>query len=151
MNPIISFPLFGPTAKQNSTAQFSVSEAEEVSTVESDNVRKQGVFGWTSEHQSIRDVIWNILLTAPGERLMRPEFGAGLTRYIHHPNNETTRRLIADIALKAIQRWEPRIEILELTVTSNLNSLNKISLNIFYRIRATGVQENVQLGLPLQG
>lgn len=110
-----------------------------------------GSFTWAASSDSVRDVVWSILLTEPGERLMRPEFGAGLKRYIHQPNNETTRRLIADVALKALQRWEPRIDIIELNVTSSARELNRVSLNIFYRIRATGTQETVQLGLQLQG
>ena len=51
MDSILSFPLSGPT------------DANE--------------FAWTKDLQSFREVIWNILLTEPGERLMRPEFGAG--------------------------------------------------------------------------
>ena len=43
------------------------------------------------------------LLTRPGERLMRPEFGAGIRSFIHHPNNETTRALIADAAQEAAE------------------------------------------------
>lgn len=104
---------------------------------------------WAKDNQSVRDVIWNILLTHPGERVMRPEFGAGLKQFIHKPNNETTRRLMADIALKAIQRWEPRIDILELTVSTEPAQLNKVILSLRYRIRMTGEEDNLELGLQL--
>ena len=104
---------------------------------------------WAVGNQSVREVIWNILLTQPGERLMRPEFGAGLKQFIHKPNNETTRRLMADIALKAIQRWEPRIDILELTVSTEPAQLNKVILSLRYRIRMTAEEDNLELGLQL--
>ena len=104
---------------------------------------------WSTGNQSVREVIWNILLTQPGERLMRPEFGAGLKQFIHKPNNETTRRLMADIALKAIQRWEPRIDILELTVSTEPAQLNKVILSVRYRIRMTAEEDNLELGLQL--
>ncbi|ARU26578.1 GPW/gp25 family protein [Cellvibrio sp. PSBB006] len=104
---------------------------------------------WSTGNQSVREVIWNILLTQPGERLMRPEFGAGLKQFIHKPNNETTRRLMADIALKAVQRWEPRIDILELTVSTEPAQLNKVILSLRYRIRMTAEEDNLELGLQL--
>lgn len=109
----------------------------------------QGKFLWASGNDSVRDVLWNILLTSPGERLMRPEFGAGLKQFIHQPNNETTRRLIADQALRAIQRWEPRISVQDLRVETT-QALNEVTLRLLYQIKQTGEQNSLQLGLQLQ-
>lgn len=109
-----------------------------------------GRFEWVRDNDSIRDVLWNILLTSPGERLMRPEFGAGIKQFIHQPNNETTRRLIAEQALKAIQKWEPRIQVLELRVDNSAQALNEVTLRILYQIKQTGEHNSLQLGLQLQ-
>jgi len=111
---------------------------------------QQGIFTWATGNDSVRDVLWNILLTSPGERLMRPEFGAGIKQFIHQPNNETTRRLIADQALKAIQKWEPRIVVLDLRVDTSSQSLNQVTLRLLYKIKQTGEQNSLQLGLQLQ-
>lgn len=113
-------------------------------------LNSQGKLAWATDNQSMKDVIWNILLTRPGERLMRPEFGAGLQNFIHHPNNETTRRLIADVATKAINRWEPRIELTELTVEMNPQQLNRVTLNIHYRLKYNSQQHTMELGLEVQ-
>lgn len=52
-----------------------------------------------------------ILDTEPGERVMRPDFGCGLRRYLMKPNSPATRSLIrADVEL-ALTTWEPRIRI----------------------------------------
>lgn len=110
----------------------------------------QGKSLWINGSDSVRDVLWNILLTSPGERLMRPEFGAGLRQFIHQPNNQTTRRLIADQALKAISRWEPRISVLDLRVDTSSESLNQVTLRILYQIKQTGEQNSLQLGFQLQ-
>ncbi|MEJ2043815.1 MAG: GPW/gp25 family protein [Reinekea sp.] len=123
MDPNVSFPLTG--------------------------INEDGMLNWSTDSDSVREVIWNILLTEPGERLMRPEFGAGLNRYIHYPNNETTRRLIADVSLNALRRWEPRIDILELTATSRPDELNQVTVTVIYRTRATGAEDTLQLGLQL--
>lgn len=105
---------------------------------------------WATGNDSVRDVLWNILLTSPGERVMRPEFGAGLKQFIHQPNNETTRRLIADQALTAIQRWEPRIQVLEIRVDTVAQSLNEVALRILYQLPHSGEHHSLQLGLQLQ-
>lgn len=105
---------------------------------------------WSDGEASIRDVLWNILLTRPGERVMRPEFGAGLSRYLHQPNNETTRRLIADVAHKAIRRWEPRIEIVDLRVTSRPGQPSEVILTLDYRLLTSGQRELINFGLQLQ-
>ncbi len=112
-------------------------------------LNSQGRLGWAADNQSVRDVIWNILLTRPGERLMRPEFGAGIREFIHHPNNETTRRLMADVARRSIRRWEPRVELLELTVNSDPLQLNHVILSLRYRLKLNGAQDGFEFGLQL--
>jgi phage baseplate assembly protein W len=52
-----------------------------------------------------------ILETEPGERLMRPEFGAGLRRYLMRPNTVATRTQLQREVTTALTRWEPRIEL----------------------------------------
>ena len=75
----------------------------------------------------------------------------GLKRYLHYPNNETTRRMIADVSLNALKRWEPRIDVIDLTVGSQEHELNQVTVRIVYRSRITGAQDAMQFGLQLQG
>lgn len=109
-----------------------------------------GRMRWSSANASVREVLWNILLTRPGERVMRPEFGAGLMQFVHQPNNQTTRRLMADVALKAVQRWEPRIDVIDLKVESDPRNLSQVVLTLDYRLRASGIRETMNLALQLQ-
>lgn len=57
-----------------------------------------------------------ILETEPGERLMRPDFGCGLRRYLMSPNTVATRALIQRDVVRAVGRWEPRIELTDVHV-----------------------------------
>ena len=84
---------------------------------------------------SVREVIRNILLTRPGERAMRPEFGAGLLDYIHQPNNESTRSLMSNIIRKAIEQWETRIQVESVRVDPQPHSLAAVHVTIRYRMR----------------
>ncbi len=65
----------------------------------------------------IRQSIEQILDTEPGERIMLPEFGCGLRRYLMEPNTLTTRTAIAEDIEGALSRWEPRIQLTEVSVT----------------------------------
>lgn len=104
---------------------------------------------WRRGNASVREVMLNILLTRPGERLMRPEFGAGIRNFIHHPNNETTRALIADAALRALTRWEPRVTIEEVRVVADRERLSHVNLSVRYRLLADGRQDSIELALDL--
>jgi uncharacterized protein len=88
--------------------------------------------------RSIRESLWNILLTAPGERLLRPEFGAGLARFIHQPNDETTRSLIAAAVRRAIERWEPRILLDGVEVVMEPGVRTELAVSVRYRMRHGG-------------
>jgi phage baseplate assembly protein W len=66
----------------------------------------------------IRQSIEQILDTEPGERIMMPEFGCGLRRYLMEPNTLTTRTAIAKDIETALTRWEPRIQLTDVSVTA---------------------------------
>jgi len=59
--------------------------------------------------ESIRESIWIILATAPGERVMRPDFGCGLHHLVFAVNESATLGLVKKEVLEALVRWEPRI------------------------------------------
>jgi uncharacterized protein len=84
-----------------------------------DGIGADGRLRWAREDTSFREVILAILLTRPGERLMRPTFGAGLMDFVHEPNNETTRAMIAARVQKALGVWEPRIVVQAVDVTAD--------------------------------
>jgi phage baseplate assembly protein W len=108
-----------------------------------------GSLRWTPGNQSLRECMINILLTRPGERLMRPEFGAGIRNFIHYPNDETTRALIADAARRALDRWEPRVQVEDVQVRSDPQRLSHVNLSIHYRIRYDGSSERLDFSLNL--
>ncbi len=66
--------------------------------------------------EKIRQSIMLILETEPGERIMRPDFGCGLSRFLMEPNNEATAARLKTTIEDALDRWEPRIELTEVRV-----------------------------------
>ncbi len=71
----------------------------------------------------IRQSIEQILDTEPGERIMLPEFGCGLRRYLMEPNTLTTRSAIQRDIEQALIRWEPRIQLTGVSVTARRRAL----------------------------
>lgn len=72
---------------------------------------------WLGGMELIRQSVTTILDTEPGERIMLPGFGCGLRRYLMAPNTLTTRTAMAADIRSALETWEPRIQLTEVTVT----------------------------------
>ena len=78
----------------------------------------QGRLPVVSGPEKVRQAIFTILDTEPGERVMRPDFGCGLRRYLMAPNNPATRAGIERDIGNALARWEPRIKVIEVNVNT---------------------------------
>ena len=68
--------------------------------------------------EKVRQSIWIILDTEPGERVMRPTFGCGLRRYLMKPNTTATRALIQHDVQRALTTWEPRVNLSSVRVVA---------------------------------
>jgi phage baseplate assembly protein W len=76
-----------------------------------------GGLDWLGGLDLIRQSVTTILDTEPGERIMLPDFGCGLRRYLMAPNTVTTRTGMANDIRSALETWEPRIQVLDVSVT----------------------------------
>jgi phage baseplate assembly protein W len=92
----------------------------------------------TDIQQSIRI----ILGTAPGERVMRPDFGAGLKKLVFEPMNTTTAALVQYNVEQALVQWEPRIDQVTVKVTPQ-SSTGTLLIDIRYSVRLTNVFYNL--------
>ncbi len=97
-----------------------------------------GRLDWPGLEASVRQAIRVILSTRPGEQLMRPEFGAGLDRLLHEPNNLATRRQLRDWVLAALGRWERRILLDRVDVLEVPDRPAELRVEIAYRLARSG-------------
>lgn len=91
---------------------------------------------------SIRDSIILILSTARGERVMRPDFGCRLNELVFSPNTMSTATLLRSFIEEALQNWEPRIEVDDITVTPR-SDRSELEVSIDYSIRASNSKYNL--------
>jgi phage baseplate assembly protein W len=85
---------------------------------------------------SISQAIWIILATAPGERLMRPDFGCGIHNLVFAVNDMTTRTSVVEEVRHALILWEPRIDLLDVSMETKGRG-EELLINIQYRERGT--------------
>ncbi|RKZ62526.1 MAG: baseplate assembly protein [Gammaproteobacteria bacterium] len=97
----------------------------------------------------VRQSIWLILETEPGERIMRPEFGCGLRRYLMKPNNSATRALIQKDVIRALASWEPRIKVQEVNVDAGTDP-SMVVIRINYAHLRDGSSDNFVFPFYLQ-
>jgi phage baseplate assembly protein W len=114
-------------------------------------VGADGRLAWSEGEENVRESIRVILLTEPGERLMRDEFGCGLRRFLFEPNTVTTRTLIREAVTNAIKAREPRVAVEEVTVESDAAEPRLVAVEIRFRLVATQAIGRVGLTLQLEG
>ncbi|MDH6577882.1 GPW/gp25 family protein [Kitasatospora sp. MAP5-34] len=93
--------------------------------------------------QELTESIRLILATAPGERPMRPEFGCGVHDYVFAPADEDTAGLISYEVRRALDRWEPRIEVTEVEVSFDSQEEGTLYIDIRYTVRGTNSPRNL--------
>jgi phage baseplate assembly protein W len=96
----------------------------------------------TAEYEEdIRQAIRIIIGTNKGERMMRPDFGAGLDAFVFEPLNTTTMALVRHQVEQALIEWEPRIDSVTVEVSADPRS-GRLDVQIGYRVRSTNAFYN---------
>jgi Bacteriophage baseplate protein W len=93
--------------------------------------------------EKVRQSIWLILATAPGERRMRPDFGCGIHDLVFQANTQALHTTVTERVRTALLTWEPRIDVLDVTVEAPSDATNFLLIRISYRIRANNTADNL--------
>ncbi|MFP4345114.1 MAG: GPW/gp25 family protein [Anaerolineales bacterium] len=105
------------------------------------------VRGETDIEQSIRI----ILETSPGERVMRPEFGCRAKELLFAPRDSSTAGLMAYYVRRALRRWEPRIEVLNVEALPDPDRDGVLLVEVNYQVRATHDERSIVYPFYLMG
>lgn len=97
----------------------------------------------SSYEENIRQSIYLIIMTKPGERLMRPDFGCAIHNFMFENIDYTTLSRMKQAVEEALIRWEPRITDTEVTVIDAVKEQNAVEIRITYRVRATNNPYNM--------
>ncbi len=83
-----------------------------------------------------------ILSTAPGDRPMRPEFGCDIHEYVFDQADAATLGNIDRAIRRALDRWEPRITIKDITFDEDEDA-GKLLVHITYELRTSSSPRNL--------
>jgi uncharacterized protein len=96
--------------------------------------------------EHVKDMLVQLLLVAPGERVMRPDFGAGLLRLVFEPNTPELAAARQATALAEVERWLGDIVAVERLVAEADGPVFRLELG--YRLLATGQTGTLELDVP---
>lgn len=110
----------------------------------------RGRVATTDPDDHVRDMIYQVLFTTPGERVNRPDFGCGLLQLVFMGNSGTLATATQFLVQGALQRWlADVIEVERVTVTHGvLVDEEKLVVEVVYTRRDTGQSQRDQFTAP---
>jgi len=100
----------------------------------------------TGEADHIRDLIEQVLLTSPGERVMRPDFGAGLLSLVFEPNSATLAATTQFLVQTGLQQHLSNLIAVSGVTVENLDSTLQVTVR--YTVLADGTTQQATFTLP---
>ena len=107
------------------------------------SVDSRGALALATGETDIEQALSLILSTAPGERPMRPEFGCEVHDLIFDVIDAATVGKMEAAVRKALDRWEPRVEVVKLDTDLSEMGEGRLVMTISYVIRATNHLRNL--------
>lgn len=96
----------------------------------------------TEKNEDIRQSLQILLTTAVGERVMQPKYGCNMDEMVFETLDTTTKTIIKDKIRTAILFFEPRIDLVSITMNAVNELEGEILIEIEYIVRATNSRFN---------
>lgn len=100
---------------------------------------------------AVRQALLLLLSTRPGERVNRPRYGCHLFRLAFDSANNTTAGLAIHYVARAVEEWEPRVEVLSLDAGPPPDAPHVLEVRMHYRVRTTQQEDDVTVAVPTSG
>jgi phage baseplate assembly protein W len=88
-----------------------------------------------NEADHIRQMIEQVLFTAPGERVNRPDFGSGVEQLLFAPNSDELAAATQFLIKGSLEQWLG--EVIEVEAVEVENQESSLQILVQYRIRHT--------------
>lgn len=102
-----------------------------------------------TDDAAVRQALLLLISTRPGERVMRPEYGCNLHRLLFSSNDGATAGLAIHYVRRAVERWEPRVEIQHIDAKRSPEAPTSLEVILEYRVRATHRVDRLRVAVPL--
>ena len=95
----------------------------------------------------VQQLMKQVLLTAPGERIDRPDFGAGLRRQLFSPASEASATLLQTVVFQSLDRWLGDLIRID-GVTASFED-GRLDVQVVYTLKATAGREVLDLEVKI--
>jgi len=96
-----------------------------------------GTVAMAEYEEDIRQAIRIIIETAPGERVMRPDFGCGIHELVFETVDSATLQRVRSVVQDALVRYEARIDVLSVEASEDESAWGQLLIELEYRVRRT--------------
>lgn len=100
----------------------------------------------TDEDDHIRDLIYQVLFTNPGERVNRPDFGCGIGQLVFMPNSPALGAATQFLVHAALTRWLDNVIALQRVEV--VSEDNRLTVRVIFTKRSTGEERDAQFLSP---
>jgi phage baseplate assembly protein W len=94
----------------------------------------EGVLSRQEDDRLIKNDLLQLLLTVPGERVNRPDFGVNLRNFVFEDATPQSLSMLASEVKSAVLRQEPRVNILDLQIISDPDT-NQIKISLAFNLK----------------
>ena len=102
-----------------------------------------GGLGYQDGDAHVEQSLKILLMTALGERVMRPGLGCKAPDLVFTPGSVQYLRLLETSVREAVRDWEPRVELEDVQAERTAGEENHIVVNIAYKIRSSNARGNL--------
>lgn len=100
----------------------------------------------TGDPNHIRDLIYQVLFTSPGERVMRPDFGSGVLQLVFAPNSDVLAATTQLLVQGALQQWLGDLIVVEAVSAEAEDATLRVTVQYVIRRSASRVTETFVQG-----
>ena len=120
---------------------------------EETNVHRRGLFRAdnvtdvrsSNDEGAIKNSLTNIFNTVPGQKLLSPEFGLDLRRYLFEPLSNDIGQNIGDTIINGLKRYEPRVVVNRVHVFTDFDQ-NQYIISLYIAIPTLNISETQYRG-----
>jgi len=102
-----------------------------------------GSLGYSSGDENVEQSLHILLMTAVGDRVMRPRFGTRAERLLFAPGSVRYLRLLETTVREVVRDWEPRVGLDSVVAEVDASDETRILVSISYRVRQTNTRQNL--------
>lgn len=104
-----------------------------------------GAAAMAAGEEEVQQALRILLSTRPGERVMRPTWGAGLRRFVFESMDQNLLTALRDAIERAVRFHEPRVLLERVDITADEALEGRLTLSLHYRLRSANVRRNLVL------